>query len=107
MQAEILRVTGDWLTVANLAQEALSLEPNYLQAHLLRAEGLAQMGQTISAAEELKEMITRHSLIDKETPLGETYGGYNFFILSSDYKRYEIVRAYLNTQINSHRTRKD
>lgn len=61
--AELLRQKGDWGGVYLLAQRAIALEPNFLQARLLRAESLARAGRKSEARAELEDLARRREAI--------------------------------------------
>jgi len=71
MQAEILSSVGRWREVQSLAEQALDLEPRFVEARLLRAQALCRVGLREPAREELEIVRSvEGKLTDRSKPLG-------------------------------------
>ena len=87
MRAEILRARRDWPRVSGLAEQALALEPNFLQARLLRAETLARMGNKQAARRELAEIARLREELDNASHST----GYDSTVTSFDPGRFDLA----------------
>jgi tetratricopeptide (TPR) repeat protein len=89
-QAGLRRNAGEWPQVLALASRAVVLEPDYLQARLLRAEALLELGRRDEARGELSEVDCRKAALGTRLNSGS---GYDAFIMGFDRTRYEgLVR---------------
>ena len=86
LRAEVLRGHDAWPQVLTLAQRALALEPNFIQARLLLAEALARLGRGEEGRTELAQACRTHQRLG-----GNSEEGYAGQIFSFDGQRYEDV----------------
>jgi tetratricopeptide (TPR) repeat protein len=85
-QGRLLRGAGDWSRVLDLADRAVALEPDYLQARLLRAEALLRLGRPAEARSELSEIGRRSAALGARINGG---AGYEAVILGFERGNYE------------------
>ena len=83
--AELLKARGGWQEALGLAERAAALEPDYLQARLLRAEALLRLGRRKEASGELSEVGRRSAALVGRLNSGS---GYDAFILGFDRDAY-------------------
>jgi tetratricopeptide (TPR) repeat protein len=89
-QARLRRNAGEWPQVLDLASRAVFLEPDYLQARLLRAEAFLELGRPEEARGELSEVDRRSAALGGRLNSGS---GYDAFIMSFDRAGFEeLVR---------------
>ena len=102
VQARLLRSRGDWPRVLELAGRAVGLEPDYLQARLLRAEALLWLGHPEEARGELLEIDRRSAALGARLNGGS---GYEAFILGFDRAAYEELARSAAAPVNGARPR--
>lgn len=88
-RAQIYAALGRWDDAEALASHAAALEPNFLDARVLRAETLVHVGRAREAREELTEVL--RILRDRGERLGSS--GYDNTIWAFDRAAYERAAA--------------
>jgi len=88
-RAELLRALGRWDEVEPLARRAAQLEPDFLQARLLLAEGAMRAGRREEARRWLDEVHDRRRDVEGQVNPGADYGR---LITSFDAGRYAALR---------------
>jgi len=94
MRAEILRQNGQWEQIQALAERAEALEPNCLQARLLRAEALIRARRRPEAIAELAEVRKRREKlksVDFYVPDRSRYTGFDLTIGAFDAGRFAAI----------------
>lgn len=96
MVAELLRAQGRGAEMDGWVERALELEPNFLQARLLRAELLARGGRKEGARQELSEVERRRKALELAgvyIPDRSRYTGYDLSVCAFDAARFAEVKA--------------
>ncbi len=94
--AELLRSEGRGREMGALVERALLLEPNFLQARLLRAELLAHAGRKADALGELAEVQRRRGELEGArvyVPDRSLYTGFDLTVCAFDAARFASVKA--------------
>ncbi|OGS40578.1 MAG: hypothetical protein A3J82_04330 [Elusimicrobia bacterium RIFOXYA2_FULL_69_6] len=89
-RARLLKGRGDWPGTLERAGRAVSLEPDYLGARLLRAEALLSLGRRDESREELDEVGRRAKALAGQLNAGS---GYESFLLRFDAGLYRRLRS--------------
>lgn len=97
MEAELLAHRRDWPAMLECADHAASLEPNFIEARLLRARALRGLGFGKAARKEWEDAGRLSRRLARSLGPGDVKSGYDEAVLSFDPVRYRRLGRVLTS----------